>query len=88
MIKRLLSLLICITITSTFSIANAHGTFTWFGLRKDHKEVVVKSSNHHHNCCHHKHKPKPKAKAKHKPKAKAKPHHHKKGPNCHKWWKH
>ncbi len=78
MIKRLLSLLICITITSTFSIASAHGTFTWFGLRKDNTEVVVQSSGHHHNCCHHK----PKPKHKHKP------HHHKKGPNHHKWWKH
>ncbi len=81
MIKRLLSLLICLTITSTFSIASAHGTFTWFGLRKDNTEVVIQSSGHnphHHNCCHHKPKPK------HKPK----PHHHKKGPNHHKWWKH
>ena len=52
MIKRLLSLLICLTITSTFSIASAHGTFTWFGLRKDNTEVVIQSSGH--NPHHHK----------------------------------
>lgn len=80
MIKKIFALMICVTVMSFFSIADAHGSFTWFGLRRDNTEVVFQTSGHHDDCgpkghCKHKHK---KPKPKHK--------HHKKGPKAHKWW--
>lgn len=88
MLKKLLGLLICVSVLSFFVPADAHGDFTWFGLRRNNTEVTVSSSSGHHveHRHHHKHKPKPKHKHKHKPKPKHKKHHHKKGPNFHKWW--
>ncbi len=81
MLKKILGLLICFSIVSCFSIAYAHDSFTWFGLRKNNTEIVVQSSSHPHHKPpkHHKiHKPKPKPKHKHK---------WHKGPKKHHWFK-
>lgn len=81
--KKILGVLICLCIASYFSVAEAHGTFTWFGLKRNNTEIVVQSSSnaHHHPPKHHKiHKPKPKPKPKHK-------HKWYKGPKKHHWYK-
>ncbi len=100
--KRILGLIICILMMSSFSVADAHGTFTWFGLRKNNTEITVQSSDcrsgfwgwfRRCDCDEHRHKPpKPKHKEKHKPKPPK--HKHDCGPkhHCHpehpfKWWK-
>lgn len=83
--KKALGIIICLCVTSYFSAAYAHGTFTWFGFKNDNAEVMINSGTSHHGpmCgphdCGHK-KPKPK---KHK--------HHKKPPKHHNhnkcfWW--
>lgn len=87
MLKKLLGLLIGIIVLSFYNPVNAHGTFTWFGLRNSNTEVIFQSSSPHADCGHKDcHKPKP-PKHKHKPKPK-KPKHdkHIKGPNAHRWW--
>lgn len=85
MLKKLLGLLISIVVLSFYNPVNAHGSFTWFGLRKNNTEVIFQSSSPHADCGHKDcHKPKPpKHKLKHK-----KPKHdkHKKGPKPHRWW--
>ena len=88
MLKKILGLLICISVISLFSTASAHDSFTWFGLKKNDTEVVIKSSNHHSIDCKHKkcpicdkkHKHKPKPPKSHKHKDHKKWHHHLK------WW--
>lgn len=76
MLKKFFIMLVCILVTSSFTIASAHDNFTWFGLRRNNTEIMFKTSDSHDRCddhvCHkHKHKHK----------------HCKKGPNYHKWWK-
>ncbi len=76
MLKKFFIMLVCILVTSSFTIAIAHDNFTWFGLRRNNTEIMFKTSDSHDRCddhdCHkHKHKHK----------------HCKKGPNYHKWWK-
>lgn len=44
MLKKFLWLVIGIIITSSCSVVQAHGTFTWFGLRNKDTEVVIQSS--------------------------------------------
>lgn len=44
MLKKILWLVIGIIITSSSSVVQAHGTFTWFGLKNKDTEVVVQSS--------------------------------------------
>lgn len=80
MLKKILFLLVCFVFTSYFSVSNAHGTFTWFGLRKDNTEITFQRSDDvgHKPHWHHKHKP--------KPKPKHKKHHPKKKFHFHKWW--
>ncbi len=61
MLKKLLGLLICISIVSFYSVANAHDRFTWFGLRRGNTEILIQSPAHHpdcgpHDCGKHKHK--------------------------------
>lgn len=83
--KKVIKIFICVTILIFSSEAIAHESFTWFGLKRNDTEVVIKSSNHHsieyshHKCpiCDkkHKHKPKPQKHKGHK-----KWHHHLK------WW--
>ncbi len=99
--KRILGLIVCILMASSFSVADAHGTFTWFGLRKNNTEVTVKSSDCNsgfwgwaRRCdCDDKHKhkpPKPKHKKKHKPpkhKQDCKPGHDCNRWHSFKWWK-
>ncbi len=86
MYKRLIVTLICIIATSFYCTASAHGTFTWFGLKKDNTEIYVNTGSHPHHDCHgpkcHPKKPK------HKPKPKPKHEHHKKGLGHYKclWW--
>lgn len=63
--KKALGIIICLCVTSYFSAAYAHGTFTWFGFKNDNAEVMINSGTPHHGpmCgphdCGHK-KPKPK----------------------------
>lgn len=76
MLKKFFIMLVCILVTSSFTIASAHDNFTWFGLRRNNTEIMFKTSDSYDRCddhdCHkHKHKHK----------------HCKKGPNYHKWWK-
>lgn len=85
MLKKLLGIIICITIATSFSAAYAKdGSFTWFGLRRHNTEIEFRSGDAHHDngrhlghCdhkhkCHHKKPPKPPKKHKHK---KAPKHH-------------
>lgn len=85
MLKKFFIMLMCIIVTSSFTIASAHDNFTWFGLRRNNTEVMFRTSDSHDRCddhkCH-KHKPKPKHKPKHKPKPKPE----KKWHHFHKWW--
>ena len=69
MFKKILGVIICLSITSVYLSANAHG-FSWFGLRNNDTEIFIGNTTHpeppppphkHHSK---KHKPKPK---KHKP---------------------
>ena len=88
MMKKALGIIICLCVTSYFSAAYAHGTFTWFGFRNDNAEVMINSGTPHHgpacgphDCGHRKPKP---PKPKHK--------HHKKPPKHHEhnrcfWWR-
>ncbi len=83
MFKRVFGIIFCFVVFSLFSSADAHSTFTWFGLRKDNTEIFINTGTAHEPDCP-PHKPHPK---KHKPKP---PKHepHKKGPKHHKcfWW--
>lgn len=86
MLKKLLALLVGIIILSFCNPVNAHGTFTWFGLRRNDTELIIQTSSPHTDCGHrdcHRPVPPPKPK-KHKPKHE----HPKKGPKPHKWWWH
>ncbi len=89
MLKKLLGIIICITLVSSFSAVYAHdGSFTWFGLRRNNTEIEFRSGDAHHDngrhlghCepkhkCHHKKPPKP-----------PKPHKHKKDPKHHRFFK-
>lgn len=78
MLKKLLGIIICITIASSFSAVYAHdGSFTWFGLRRNNTEIEFRSGDAQHDngrhlghCehkkkCHHKKPPKHKPAPKH-----------------------
>ncbi len=85
MFKKIFGIIICLAITAIYSSVYAHGTFTWFGLRKDNTEIYINTGAHpeppHPACDHHPKKPKHKPpKPKHEP--------HKKGPKHHRcfWW--
>ena len=79
--KNILCFILCISVISIFSAAYAHDSFTWFGLKKNDTEVVLKTSDSHSVRSHHKHRDcffcfgdhKPKQPHKHKPKHKHKP---------------
>lgn len=77
MLKKILGLVICIMMTSLFSVVSAHESFAWFGLKRNNTEIMINSGDshyhirHHNDCCD---------KHKHKHKCKC----HKKGPKHHK----
>lgn len=79
MLKKTIGILLCASIISFCTPVMAHGTFTWFGLRKDNTEIFINTGSHPEPEPP-RHKPHPK-KPKHK-------HEHKKGPKHHNcfWW--
>lgn len=46
--KKAMGVFICLCITSYFSTAYAHGTFTWFGFKNDNAQVMINSGTPHH----------------------------------------
>ena len=54
MSKKFIALLFCIIISSSYSVAKADGSFTWFGLKKDNTEIVFNSYPEQDKCNHHK----------------------------------
>lgn len=52
MLKKIFGLLVCMIWVSIFSIAEAHGTFTWFGLKRDNTEIIFRSKIPHSNVHH------------------------------------
>ena len=50
MLKKFFIMLVCILVTSSFTIASAHDNFTWFGLRRNNTEIMFKTSDKHKHC--------------------------------------
>ncbi len=75
MLKKIFGITLFMAITAVFSCAEAHGTFTWFGLRKDNTEIFINTGTDDkiHPPAHKPHPKKPKHKPKHKPKPKHEP---------------